>query len=159
MLLDGEQRLDPAPLSFGEQVGAGVQGPPSGVPRVVLEAAVPVQVLLDPAAAGVQGVAGEADDVEGIHHRDRVGQLFGGGGPEPGEPVHRDDLHVVAPGRWTLREPAGERVLEAAGDHVQQPCWAGAVPDRGQVDDHTARSRPRTASADTARCGSACSRS
>ena len=29
----GEQRLDPRALSFGEQVGSGVQGAPGGVER------------------------------------------------------------------------------------------------------------------------------
>lgn len=33
-------------------------------------------------------------------------------------------------------EPGLERLLRAALDHVQQPCWAGAVTDRGEVDDH-----------------------
>ena len=60
-------------------------------------------VLLDPAAAPVEGVAGQADDVEGIHHRDRVGELLGGGGLEAGEPVHRDDLDRVAPRLGALR--------------------------------------------------------
>ena len=94
-------------------------------------------VLLDPAAAPVQGVAGQADDVEGVHHRDRVGQLLGGGGLEPGEPVHRDDLHAVAPGLRSRSASHGlERLLGAALDHVQQPGRAGAVADRGEVDDH-----------------------
>jgi hypothetical protein len=48
---------------------------------------VAVEVLLDAAAALVAGVAGEADDVEGIHHRDRIRQFFGGGGLEAGEAV------------------------------------------------------------------------
>ena len=87
-------------------------------------------VLLDPAAAPVQRVAGQADDVEGVHHRDRVGQLLGGGGLEAGEPVHRDDLDAVAPGLVAVGEPGLERLLGAALDHVQQPGRAGAVADR-----------------------------
>ena len=39
----------------------------------------------------VQRIAGEAYDMERVYHRDRVGELFGGG-LEPGEPVHRDHL-------------------------------------------------------------------
>ena len=70
----------------------------SPVERAVLAAAVAVQALLDAASAAVQGIAGEADDVEGIHHAGRVGQLFGGGRLEPGEPVHRDHLHPGSPG-------------------------------------------------------------
>jgi hypothetical protein len=33
----------------------------------------------------VERVAGQPDDMGGIHHRDRVWKLFGGGGLEPGE--------------------------------------------------------------------------
>lgn len=66
VLLDAEQRGQPLPLPVGEEVGAGVQRPAGAVERVALSAAVTVQVLLDPPPASVQGVAGEADDVERI---------------------------------------------------------------------------------------------
>jgi hypothetical protein len=67
---------------------------------------VTVDGLLDPASAAIERVPGKADDVERIHHRDRVGEvLFGGGGLEPGESVHRDDLDPVAPGLRAFREP------------------------------------------------------
>ena len=69
----GEQGVQPASLSVGEQVGAGVQGPPGPVERIGGAAAVAVELLLDPAAASVQRVAGQADDVEGVHYRDGVG--------------------------------------------------------------------------------------
>ena len=95
-----------------------------------------VEVLLDAAPAPVERVAGEADHVERVHHRDRVGQLLGGGGLEPGEAVHRDHLELVAPGLGALGEPGLEHLFRAALDHVQQPRRAGAVTDRGQVDDH-----------------------
>jgi hypothetical protein len=68
-----EQGGEPLGLCVGEQVSAGVQGPPGPVERVALAAAVAVQVLLDAAPAGVQGVPGQAHDVKGIHDRDRVG--------------------------------------------------------------------------------------
>ena len=106
VVLDSEQGGQPLLLAVGEQVGAGVQGAAGAVERVVLAAAVAVQVLLDPTPAAVQRVAGEADDVEGVHHRRRLGQLFGGGGLESGEPVHRDDLQAVAPGLGRLASQA-----------------------------------------------------
>jgi hypothetical protein len=84
-------------------------------------APVPLEVLLDPAAAVLQCVTGQADDVEGIHHGHSVGQLFRGSGLQPGEPVHREDFHAVAPGLRSLGEPLLERLLRAALDHVQQP--------------------------------------
>lgn len=46
------------------RLGRAVGGPPT----------VAVQVLLDPAAAAVKGVAGQPNDVERIRHRDGVGQ-------------------------------------------------------------------------------------
>ena len=132
----GEQGLDAGALSVGEQAGAGVQGPSGPVERVPCAAAVTVQVLLDPAPALVQGVAGQAGDVEGVHHRDRVGQLLGGRGLEPGEPVHRDDLQPGPEALGLVRQPRLEGLLGAAFDHVQQPRRPGAVADRRQVDDH-----------------------
>jgi hypothetical protein len=135
VLLGIEQPGEPLSLLVGEQIGAGVQGPAGGVERIVLPAAVAVEVLLHAAPTPVKGVAGEADDVKGVHHRGRVGQLFGGGGLEAGEPVHCDDLHAVAPGCRPLGQPLLERALGAAFDHVEQPSGAGAVPHRGEVDD------------------------
>ena len=66
MVLVGERRGDPGALAVGEQVGSGVQGPARLVERVALEAAVPAGVLLDAAPAPVQGVTGQASDVERV---------------------------------------------------------------------------------------------
>jgi hypothetical protein len=112
------------------------KGPSGAVEGVVLAAAVAVGGLLDPASALVRGVAGQADDVERVHDCDRVGELLGGGGPEAGEPVRRDDLDAVAPGLRALAQPGLEGLLGAALDHVEQPCWSGAVTGAGEVDDH-----------------------
>ena len=54
----GEQGLKAGFLLVGEQAGAGVQGPAGRVERVTGAAAVAVEVLLDAAAALVEGVAG-----------------------------------------------------------------------------------------------------
>ena len=132
----GEQGIKPVLLFVGEQARAGVEGPARRVERVAGTAAVSVEVLLDPAAALVEGVAGEADDVEGIHHRDRVRQFFGGGGLEAGEAVHRDHFHLVAPGLVAFGQPGLEHALGAALDHVQQPDRSAVRPCWRQVDDH-----------------------
>jgi hypothetical protein len=68
-----EQRGEPGLLLGGEQVDAGVQGAAGGVERVAGAAAVTAGVLLDAPSALVEGVTGEPDDVERVHHRDRVG--------------------------------------------------------------------------------------
>jgi hypothetical protein len=54
VVIDAEESCQPSPLPVGEEVGAGVQGPPRPVERVVFAAAVTVEVLLDAAAAPVQ---------------------------------------------------------------------------------------------------------
>lgn len=46
--------------------------------RIGGQPAVPVQLLPDPAPAPVEGVAGQPDDVERVHHGGRLGELFGG---------------------------------------------------------------------------------
>ena len=62
----GEELPQPGGLFVGEQVRAGVQGPACGVERVVLAAPVPAGGLLHPTPAQVQGVPGQADDMEGV---------------------------------------------------------------------------------------------
>lgn len=120
MVVACEQGPQPGGLLVGEEVGAGVQRPTGLVERVVLVTPAPVDDLLDPPAAFVQRVVGQADDVEGVHHRDRVRQFFGSGGLEAGEPVHRDHFDLVTPGLGTGREPGLEDLFGAALDHVQQ---------------------------------------
>ena len=60
VLIVGEQVLQPVLLLVGEQVGAGVQGPADGVERVAVAATATAGALLDPAAALVEGVIGQA---------------------------------------------------------------------------------------------------
>ena len=60
VLIVGEQVLQLVLLLVGEQVGAGVQGPAGGVVRVAVTATATAGVLLDPAAALVEGVTGQA---------------------------------------------------------------------------------------------------
>jgi hypothetical protein len=136
VLIDGEQGRESGGLLVGEQVGTGVQGSPGTVERVVLTAAAAAGGLLNAAAAVVEGVAGQAHHVEGVHHRDRGGDLLSGGGLEAGEPVHRDDLHGLAPRLGALGKPGLERGLGAARDHVQQPRWTRTGAHRREVDDH-----------------------
>ena len=69
MLGVGEQDHEPFTLAVGEQVFAGVQGRPGPVQRVTGQAAVAVQLLLDPAPALVQGVTCEPEDMKRALHR------------------------------------------------------------------------------------------
>ena len=137
MLLGGEHRVEPRGLLLGEEARAGVEGAADPVERVAGVTAVPECVLLDALPGPVERVAGQADDVERVHHRDRVGELFGRGGLEPGEPVHRDHLDPARPLRRPGGEPLLEHLLRAALDHVQQPGRAGARADAGPVPSRT----------------------
>lgn len=136
VLVDGERHLNTSGMLVGKQAGAGVQGPPSWIERVARSAAVAVQILLNSAVGAVQGLTGQAHDMEGGHHAGRVGPRFGGGGLETGEAVHRHDFHPMTPGLRTGGQPLLEDLLRSTFDHVQQARRAGAVTDRGQVDDH-----------------------
>jgi hypothetical protein len=84
LLMQFTRSLPPLPKN-SEQVGAGAQHASDPVERVTGSASVSAGGLLEALTAAVQGVAGQRDDVEGVHHRDRVRQLFGGGGLEAGE--------------------------------------------------------------------------
>jgi hypothetical protein len=105
-----------------------VQHPAGAEQWVAGAAAVPAGVLLDAAAASVQRVTGQTSHVERVHHGDRVGQLLGGGGLEPGEPVHRDHLDLIAPGLGAFGEPGLERLFRASLD--QSSSREGPVPSR-----------------------------
>ena len=76
MIVAGEQGVEPLDLGVGEQPGTGVQHAAGLVERITGAAAVAMDGLLDAAAAVVEGVAGESDDVERVHHRDGVGEFL-----------------------------------------------------------------------------------
>jgi hypothetical protein len=99
-------------------------------------AAVAQGVVLDALPGQVEFVADQGDHVERVYHGDRVRDRGRGGGLEPGEAIHRDDLNGVPEGVGLGVEPGLEHPRRAALDHVEQPCRAGPVTDRGEVHDH-----------------------
>ncbi|MDQ3273569.1 MAG: hypothetical protein M3Q39_00700 [Actinomycetota bacterium] len=133
-------------VQAGQQSGVGLQGqvlrpaqqhPADPVQRVVLAAAVPEGVLLDPAADVVDRALGQPDGVEGVQHHGRRRQP----GPQrplvAAERVQRGDLHPGAPVRAAFVQPVGDHRPGAAGYHVEQPGRAAAgrpqVHHPGQV--------------------------
>ena len=90
---------------------------------------------MDPPSAAVQGVTGQAHHVKWVHDRDRLWQLGGGRGLEPGEAVHGHHFDPVPPRLGPRRQPGLEGARGAALDHVEEPCWADPVPHGGEVDD------------------------
>src|SRR5690606_15570202 len=82
-----------------------------------------------PPAALIQRFPGKTDDVERVHHTDRLGQLLGGRRLEATETIHGYHFHSVAPGLGPFGQPGLERLLGASLDHVKEPGRAGAVPD------------------------------
>ena len=65
----------------------GIRGPPAPV----------VEFLLNAPATLIESITGQVHDVEGIHDRPCVWELFSGGAFEPGESIHRDDLNTLTP--------------------------------------------------------------
>lgn len=130
-----EHRLELRELMLLEQTEAGAQQPATPVERVPFPAAMPESLLLDALPGLVESVAEQLNDVEGVHHRRRVGNLLTGGGLVAGEPVHRDDVDAVSPGLRAPGQPGLEGVLRPARDHVQQPGRSRLLADRCEVDD------------------------
>ena len=104
----------------------GIRGPPAPV----------VEFLLNASAALIQGVTSQVYDVEGIHDRGCVWELFSGCAFEPGESIHRDDLNTFAPDARLGGQPGFEDLLGASWDHVQEPGGAAAVADGRHVQDN-----------------------
>ena len=86
----------------------GIRGPPAPV----------VKFLLNAPATLIESITGQVYDVEGVHDRPRVWELFGGGALKPGESIHRDDLNVAAPRVGAGGQPGCEDLLGSAWDHV-----------------------------------------
>ena len=94
-----------------------------------------VKFLLDASAALIQGIAGQVHDVEGVHDRGCVWELFGGSALKPGESIHRDNLNALAPRIGLGGQPGFEDLLGSARDHIQQPGGTAAIMDGRQVQD------------------------
>ena len=77
-----------------------------------------VKLLLDASAAFIESIPGQVHDVEGVHDRGCVWELFGGGAFEPGESIHRDDLNALTPRVGLGGQPGCEDLFGAARDHV-----------------------------------------
>ena len=89
-----------------------------------------VDDLLEPPSALIQGLAAEPDDVKRVHHRDGLGELFGGGGLEAGEPVHRHHLDGVAPGPRPLDGDCGPWAQRCVQD-ARASCYSDGPPPEG----------------------------
>lgn len=136
MLISSEDRVQPLVLLIGEQISPGPQRPAGAVERVTRPAPVPEGVLLYSLSASIQRLCCQGDHVERVHDRGGLGELFSGGGLEPGEPVHGHHADVLSEVCGLGVKPALEDLLGTAFDHVQQPSWAGAIANRGQVNNH-----------------------
>ena len=94
-----------------------------------------MKFLLDAPAALIESITGQAHDVEGVHDRPRVWELFGGGALKAGESIHRDDLNALAPRIGLGGQPGFEDPLGSARNHIQEPGGTAAVADGRQVVD------------------------
>ena len=135
VLVTGEQIKNLVLLARGGRAGSGVRDAPRLVQGISGAAAPCVELLLDAPTALIEGVTGQAYDMEGIHDRRGIGQFFGGRSLESGESVHRDGLDAFAPSVGLGGEPGLEDLLGAARDHVRQTRGTTAVLDGRQVQD------------------------
>lgn len=130
-----EQAQQVFALPVDEECFAGVQGAAGAVGPVTGTASTSERVAMDAASAVVERVAGELDDMEWVHHRDRCWDLFCGGGLEAGESVHRDHFETIPPVRGAFGQLGLEHPLRSAFDHVQQPGRSRLRADRSEVND------------------------
>jgi hypothetical protein len=69
----------------------------------------PARLLLDALSAQVELGPGQCDDVEGIHHRGRFGELLDRGGLVAAEPVHGHHLDPIPKRLALVGQPALQR--------------------------------------------------
>ena len=117
----GECGVELVALPVGEAFLTGAEQVPDPVERVGLAAPVAVDLLLEPAAALVDGGGGEFDDVERVEDRDRVGELVVDGVLVAVERVERGFLHTVTELLSAGVEPVAVGLPGPARDQVQQP--------------------------------------
>ena len=133
-LVRGERRGETCALPVGQVLLPGAQDVPDPVQRVVLASAVPVELLLNPAADLIDHVGGELDDVERVQHRAGVLETIIDRVLVPVERVQRRDLHSVTKVFAAVGEPVGVHLPGPPRDEVEQ---AGSVVPVGiwcQVD-------------------------
>ena len=114
-------------LVWGEQAGSGVEHTAGLVQGICGAPAPMVKFLLDASAAFIESISGQVHDVEGVHDRGCVWELFSGGAFEPGESIHRNDLDVLAPGVRLGGQPGLEDLFGAPWDHIQEPGGAATI--------------------------------
>lgn len=137
VLLLCEQGAQPCSLLLREEVVASAQRPARGVERVAGPASVPVELLTDPSAAGVKGLGGEADNMEGVHHRRPGGDLLGGCGLAAREPWGTSRLPgTIGATSTCFRQSSGRpasRSLNTAFERPSMVSRSRAVPVRSRT--------------------------
>ena len=94
-----------------------------------------VEFLPGAPATLIESITGEVYDVEGVHNRGCVGELFSGCACEPGESIHRYDLDVLAPCVRLGGQPGLEDLFGAPWDHIQEPGGAATISYGSQIQD------------------------
>lgn len=130
----GDRLVEACALAVGELLLAAAQDHPDAVERVVLAAAVAVDLLLDPAPHFVDGLGAELDHMEGVEHGGGVLELVVDGVLVAVERVEGGDLDTVAEVLATLFEPVAVGLPGPAGHQVQQPRPRVAVLIGSEVD-------------------------
>src|SRR5699024_12132714 len=93
----GEQACDPLLLLGREQISACVQSPPRSIQGVFRSSTMTRGLLLNTTTNIIESITGALDDMEGVHHFDRIGQILDRGCFETWETVHRSDVDAITP--------------------------------------------------------------
>lgn len=110
-----EHRLELRELGLLQQPEPRPEQTAATVERVAGAAAVPEGLLLDTLAGLVERIAEQLNDMERVHHRRRVGDLFACGGLVAGEAIHRDDIDAITPGLGASDEPGLKTFFDRSG--------------------------------------------
>ena len=122
-------------LAWGEQAGSGVEHTAGLVEGVCAPAAPMVEFLPGAPATLIESITGEVYDVEGVHNRSCVWELFSGCACEPGESIHRYDLDVLTPCVRLGGQPGLEDLFGVPWDHIQEPGGAATISYGSQIQD------------------------
>ena len=133
-LIGGDRLGEPILVTLGEVFLAGTENVADPVERVILAAAMTVDVLLDAAADLIDSLGGELHHMKRVQHGGGVGELVVDRVLVATERVQGDDLNAVTERVAAGLQPVGIHGAGASRDQIEQPCPSASVLVTGQID-------------------------
>jgi len=134
VVVGGERGLEQCLLPVGEVFLAGAEQVADPIERIVLAAAVAVDVLLDPAADLIDSGRAGLDYVERVEDGDGVFELVVDGVLVAVEWVQGGDLDAFAEPVAAVTQPGLVGLTGSARDQIQQPGPDVSVLVAGEID-------------------------